>query len=166
MIWHYTVEHKAAAILIIGKLLPLTSYQDEVPSLWFSSNQTYEPTCMKAIQIGGRTVRSWNAGDLREYSELFRLWRFGVRREDITLLAWKAASKKVGYSARVRRGMELGGKAIGGHPKQWFATFDAVPVAQTKIQVMENMRWVDYNEELHGFPTSNIKSRSSKELSC
>jgi hypothetical protein len=59
VVWHYTTGEKLNLIISTRALRPTSAEiaDGELPALWFSKEQIWEPTAQKAWrELGGRTV--------------------------------------------------------------------------------------------------------------
>lgn len=132
-VWHYTVIEYLPKIRGYGMLLPSNaSAEGELPLLWFSANQEWEPTAAKPMRTAtGRLVTP----SMREVFELGRAIRFGLPSNDPRLMSWRAACKFAGTPRRMREAMERVGVEQGGKPGEWYATSEPVPVEELVMQV-------------------------------
>jgi hypothetical protein len=132
-VWHYTTCSHLSEIIKVEELrCSNAGAPDLVPLLWFSSNQSWEPTAAKMVaDPNGRGLRKLR---FNEQAKLFGCVRFGLSASDPRLLDWKAACTFDGTSREMRRKMELKGKRDGADPKDWFAIAASVPLAETAFQ--------------------------------
>lgn len=138
-VWHYTVIDYLPGIRGYGLLLPSNACaEDELPMLWFSGNQIWEPTAAKPyVAASGRLITP----STREVFEQGRAIRFGLPSNDPRLLDWRAACKFAGTPRRMREAMERVGIEQGAKPADWFASAGGVAVHELQFQVHRDGNW-------------------------
>lgn len=155
-VWHYTVIEYLPKIRGYGMLLPSNaSAEGELPLLWFSANQEWEPTAAKPMRsVTGRLVTP----SMREVFEQGRAIRFGLPSDDPRLLCWFAACKYAGTPRRMREAMERVGIQQGGNPKDWYATTDPIPVGDLEMQAYQG-KWLRVEENTNQTKMPGISRR-------
>lgn len=139
MVWHYTAWAHLPAIVKAGMLRPgNVAATHELPMLWFSANQQWEPTATKMMTVGGGVVQL----TFKEQVIHFGCVRFGLAATDPRLLKWKDACAVAGTLRDERRTMERVGKRKGGNPEQWFATSTNISLSELHFQLWTDA-WCD-----------------------
>lgn len=137
--WHYTTGIKFQQIVESGFLLPTSVYIEpgESPILWFSLNQDFEPTAVKAKKMAdGKIVRC----SKEETSHLGKgLVRFGYPSNRLT--PWSLLWKKANMQRKTSRLLEATGYKQGAIPSQWMGCLDAIPINALKIEVWDKGDW-------------------------
>jgi hypothetical protein len=112
--WHYATRRKLDAIVAYGELLPtdVGAKPPELPVLWFSLNQVWEPTAQKDWREPGGIVQppSKKAARLRAGG----LVRFGYPAEKCIM--WPMLAKKAKIPPRIRIALERAGREEGANP--------------------------------------------------
>ena len=142
--YHYTLEHKAHDILADGFLKPTgePATPREKPVLWFSTSTLYEVTAIKPLMINGKfQYPTWE-----EYKSMFKLYRFALTSERY-LKPWRTINKEAKTPSKLRKQMEIVGRAQGGKPSQWFGTLDKVQTDELIMQVFDGDVWRWAKEE-------------------
>lgn len=135
---HYAPCVRLAKILGSGNLRPSNAMADgELPLLWFSANQRWEPTATKARWQNGIIVLSTLDQQLQD----FGCCRFSLPADDQRLMPWLAACRFAGTGYTVRRKMEAAGRKQGANPLQWFAVADAVALSDLRFSVFNGRTW-------------------------
>jgi hypothetical protein len=143
MVWHYAPWAYLPAMVEFGALRGSNAgAPGEVPMLWFSANQQWEPTATKCA------ANNPNGTDLfvmtfKQQAERFGCIRFGLAADDSRLLNWKAACAAAGTLRDKRRGLVRVGIKKGANPAHWFATAATIPLAELDFQVFLDGRWQD-----------------------
>lgn len=141
MVYHYAPWAYLPAIVQHGALRPSNARADgEVPLLWFSLNQHWEPTATKVWENKAGTILQMT---FRQQVSQVGCIRFGLDDQDPRLLDWKQACKAAGTGRNERRAMENAGKKLGAKPEDWFATLMSVQLADLRFQVFLNEQWLD-----------------------
>ena len=115
---------------------------EEVPLLWFSANQRWEPTASKIV----RTQRGLVRLTFEEQAAKYGCIRFGLPAGDHRLLNWLEACHAGRTPRESRRGMERLGRKLGANPDDWFASVIDVPLADLCFQM-----WLSQ----HGWKSAN-----------
>lgn len=139
-LWHYTPWSYLPKIVENGALRGSNAgAPGEVPMLWFSANQRWEPTARKLL-----LSPSGNAEQLtfEQQADLYGAIRFGISADDVRLLNWKSACTAAGTPRESRRELERVGKRIGASPSDWFATSAQIPLEELRLQVWVG-KWQD-----------------------
>jgi hypothetical protein len=141
MVWHYSAWARLPDIVESGELRGSNAWAaGELPMLWFSANQQWEPTATKLYTSDSGVTVSLT---FQQQADNFGCIRFGMAANDMRLLNWKAACTTAGTRRDTRRTLEKIGKKKGGDPSQWFATASAIPLSELHFQVWLNNAWND-----------------------
>lgn len=131
-LWHYTTGLHAERIFLSG-VIATTAVgcpDQERPVAWFSSNQFFEPTALKAV-VSAQTgvIRSL---DLRGQHELGGgTYRFGTHDpEAVGLIPWPTLAAKARISGRMRQELEHEGRRVGADPADWWGSLKPVPISK------------------------------------
>jgi hypothetical protein len=150
--WHYTVGARAADILRDGFIRAATEGvpAGELPIVWFSTRQVWEPTATKGYVIDG--VR--REATMREMIEDGDgLWRFGIPVSG--LLAWGPLQQAAGMTRETARRLARAAQRQGADQFFWYGTLAPVAVDRCAIQCI-----VTLGDEWGGLPTSGAKGPS------
>lgn len=140
LVWHYAPWTYLPLILESGELRPSNAgAPKEVPLLWFSKNQRWEPTAGKARKNGNKIISMTFA----EQAQSVGCIRFGLGADDVRLLKWPDACTAGGISREDRRAMERVGRSRAADPSHWVATIDAVQLSELRYQVWGGVEWED-----------------------
>jgi hypothetical protein len=132
-VWHYAPWAYLPRIVQSGAIIPSNAKaESELPMLWFSAHQFWEPTATKVI---GFPDGSWRALTFREQVERFGCIRFGLASDDPRLIGWKRACAVAITPREMRRAMERAGRKKGADPKHWFACSISIALAELTFQV-------------------------------
>ena len=144
--WHYTTGEKFSRIIADGFLRPSTIgvVAPEKPILWFSVNQTWEPTATKPLGRPDGSIQLLTMEECRDYGG--GLCRFGI--DSKSLIRWPELGKKAKIAPTLARGLCETAKTQGANPLDWFGTIKKVPVSRiARIDVMdENGAWIVVRE--------------------
>lgn len=139
-LYHYTIGSKIPLILNSGHLLPtrvgVNESSGEIPVLWFSSNQTWEPTATKMLMIGGRLVTP-SVRELAAYVPLFRFRLRGSFGGETGMLPWPALCKVARIQRRTANAMVSAGREMGANPAQWWGTLKPIPLLGSELEIEE-----------------------------
>lgn len=139
--WHYTTGEKCEQIIASGVLIPATANitKREIPILWFSMAQFWEPTASKGMLIGNQLVNLKMKGT---YEHCRGLVRFGVSPS--SLIPWPALGRVARIPAKMRVSIEQVARAEGSDPRAWCGIPGGfLPVDQVEaIDVFDGTRWV------------------------
>jgi hypothetical protein len=153
LVWHYTNGERAKQILQFGFIRGATANvpENEFPVVWFSMNQTFEPTAVKAKRVDG-VISPMTIPEMIENGQ--GLARFGVvprsllngdnlrKRSGITSHEW-ARIQKVGVQRRA-------------DPRDWYGSIEPIEVSLCVFEVMneigkwervETSEWLRKSEE-------------------
>ena len=152
MRWHYTTLSKLPLIIQSGQLIALEGAQQRA-TVWFSSNDAWEPTASKGISF------ETDSGPIHRTATIDEELAGGPVRigvEDSTApYDWEDYKKFSGAPPKLWRGLYQAGLASGAQPSEWFASFEPVPSSQwLTIQVMErdSKEWRELSaDELNKF---------------
>jgi len=140
VLWHYAPWSRLHEIVKSGFLQRSNaSAPKELPMLWFSANQVWEPTAtknmwLKSGQLMPLTFEAKNAK--------FGCIRFGIAEADPRLQKWKQACATAGILRGMRCTLERVGKKMGANPEDWHATAVNVPLNELHFQVWSS-GWKD-----------------------
>lgn len=92
MIWHYTTLTKMRMILDSRylRMTPLKPAPDEVPAVWFTTSEEWDPTCTKKYIFRDLRISDFNMTGLLTFEQLLKLQgvvRIGVA-ETAEVLGW------------------------------------------------------------------------------
>lgn len=146
--WHYTSGQCAIQIVQSEVILPATENvpRGEKPAVWFSLNQSWEPTATKGILDPLTGNRRFATMD-----EMARLaggcYRFGI--EPSRLLCWSALKVKTRMRPKTVRALERVAYEVGGNPSQWMGAIEAVSLRDVVVlQKLIMGSWVSGPEQL------------------
>jgi hypothetical protein len=139
IVHHYAPCIYIPSIFESGCLIPSNAgAPDETPLLWFSSNQNWEATASKMVSDGCGNLRTLTfAEQLAE----FGCCRFSMLASKYPLMTWREACSFVGTSKDVRRSMEEVTRRLYAKPSEWFATPDAISVAELEFSIHLEGSW-------------------------
>lgn len=153
-VWHYTRIDYLEAIEACGELRPKSESEiyksaallgrnvSQVPFIWFSSNQKWEPLC---TQLGGG-LRSRNM-TWQELALCQKAIRFGIASNDIRLLDWKQTCNAGGNNRderRLREKLSKQAKKLGSDASKWFTSTQPIPLKDLHLQWWFDGCWRDY----------------------
>ncbi len=139
-LWHYAPWSRLAEIEKSGFLkCSNASAPNELPMLWFSAKQVWEPTATKnwrmtSGQLMPLTFEAQNAK--------LGCIRFGIAETDPRLQKWKQACATLGILRGARCKLEGVGKKMSANPEDWYATAVNVPLNELRFQVWSS-GWKD-----------------------
>lgn len=132
VVWHYAPWEFLPEIVSTGFLRASNAGAiHEVPMLWFSANQQWEPTATKVVQSHQGLIRLTS----EEQATRFGCIRFGLPANDPRLLSWREACRVAQTSRQHRRGMERLGEKLGARSADWFAAASNVDLSELRFQV-------------------------------
>jgi hypothetical protein len=162
MYWHYAPWEYLPSIVESGNLRASNAgAPDELPMLWFSANQQWEPT---ATKVDNKQNRG-NAHDIKQQDERFGCIRFGLSATDSRLLNWNDACHANGITRDIRRSMEKAGKKLGGDPANWYATAQNISITELYFQVWVGSWGNAVPEEMAATRLEVKESRTQKKIS-
>lgn len=139
-VFHYAPWARLPAIMESGELrCSNAGAADELPLLWLSANQYWEPTATKLLKLHSGELRRLS---FREMEVRFGCVRFALPADDPRLLDWQDACRYAGTPRATRRSLEQVGRSMGGNPKHWFAVTASLSVNSLPFQVLLNGAWV------------------------
>ena len=146
--WHYTTGNCAAGIVSDGNILPATGGlpPGELPVVWFSRLNRWEPTASKGIVDAATGFRRWAT---RSEMERFGngLYRFGVIASQ--LLDWGELQRRALISRREAQFLTRSGAKVGALPANWMGTLSPVPLSQVvAMQRLIGEQWISDTSEL------------------
>jgi hypothetical protein len=140
-VWHYTSGLHFTQIVESGALLPsaVGIAPGELPTLWFSDEQNWEPTAQKAILQDGEVIILGMKGT---YERGRGLVRFGIVPS--RLIQWPRLAKEAGIPSSVRRSLERTGKEQGAVPQRWYGLIaQALLLSEVDaIEVFDGESWI------------------------
>jgi hypothetical protein len=141
--WHYTTGDKWTMIQWCGELLPATVgvRPPELPIIWFSMHQQFEPTARKALANDrGQIVRRLDPQEMR--TQCGGLFRVGIDAD--RLLSGEALRRAERMPPKVWRALCAEGSRQGADPAQWRGIVgDALPARDLTLERMsEAGDWV------------------------
>ena len=134
-VWHYTPLAHAESILQSGRLLPSNARAErEIPLLWFSCEQRWEPTAGKLVVApsGRLKMASWE-----EQLRVYGVFRLGLSEADSRLLHWSQACKAARTPRKERLGMEQQGRLLGANPARWRACLQSLQISELSVQCLD-----------------------------
>jgi hypothetical protein len=139
-IWHYAAWARLPTIVESGILkCSNAGAPNELPMLWFSANQQWEPTATKLmLSHTGKLIRLTFNEQVKEFGCI----RFGIDESDPRIMNWKAACSAAGTPREMRRILEQVGKRQGANPDNWFASAINIPLSDLNFQVWGD-RWMN-----------------------
>jgi hypothetical protein len=136
-VFHYAPWAYLPQIVTSGALLPNNAGAEvEVPLLWFSANQQWEPTAGKTWKAEGILMMTF-----RQQLQRAGCIRFGLPAADMRLLCWKDACAVAGIPREARRNLERSGKKRGAEPSHWFAIAQPMPLTELDLEVFGEEAW-------------------------
>lgn len=134
-VWHYTIGLHAEKILRYGIIQCATRYVPihERPVVWFSMNQTFEPTAAKGKYVNGVMLRM----SISEMFEFGRgLVRFGLPPK--TLLSGDNLRRRARISGRDWILLKKSAGQMGADSSDWFGSLDPIEISSCTFEVMTN----------------------------
>jgi hypothetical protein len=143
-VWHYTTAQSLLKIVETGSILPATAFvaKEERPIVWFSLNQSWEPTANKLYLQGDGTIIALNREQTEELGG--GLVRIGVAPETAPY-DWHALKQLSGMSSKIAQALYEGAVQGGATPGEWRGTFEPVLQAQwTAVEVFRDGDWINF----------------------
>jgi hypothetical protein len=139
--WHYTLGAHLLRILENGHILPSEAPDTpviELPVVWFSVNQRFDPSALKQIELDG-VKQPPTLAVMRQLGN--GVYRLGVPPR--SLLAGEALRRQARISKERWQALGQQAKACGASVSDWFGVVDPVPASDCVIEVLQdNMQWV------------------------
>lgn len=138
--WHYTTGTCFLRIVEAGYLRPTDAAipKHEVPALWFSRNQVWEPTSAKGIF--DNKGKNWTLSKLETYEFGCGLIRFGY---PVTkLISWPELQKKAKILPCRANVLENTGRMLGANPSDWMGSMSRIFICDLVIESLEDNKWV------------------------
>lgn len=137
--WHYTVGSRALQIRETGFIMPATAYvpEGEIPVVWFSTRQHWEPTANKA------TVENGERRSLTFAETIDRGgggYRFGL--SPTRLIPWKQLVDEAQIRPEMAAALIRAAKRSGADPMFWYGAFEPVPIGECIIERLQDNVWV------------------------
>jgi hypothetical protein len=141
-LFHYTPEVRIDDIIASGEIqLATASVYDkrEKPCAWVSSNQHWEETATKQMNINGQAVQL----TFKEQLENFGCARIEVKPAGFN--TWGKLKYLAKMNLAFASEMERVGISQGGNPKEWFGSMQPITTAKwIKAEVYKNGEWIEY----------------------
>lgn len=142
IVHHYAPCNYLPNIVASGILRPSSSDNledgSELPLLWFSANQKWEPTATKLIGSANGSIRSMT---MAEQLERFGCCRFSMPANDPRLMPWIKACRFAGRGYTRQRKMEAAGKKLSASPADWYAVAEPIPLAELAFSIFNGRKW-------------------------
>jgi hypothetical protein len=137
--WHYTIGLRAQQIRESGFLMPATANvpEGEIPVVWFSTRQYWEPTANKAMMKDGQRVSLTFAETIEKGGGGYRFGLPAAR-----LVPWTRLKDEARISREMAAGLIRAGKRAGADPEFWYGALEPVPVSNCAIERLEGNFWV------------------------
>jgi hypothetical protein len=162
--WHYTSGRCAIQIVQTEVILPATENvpRGEKPAVWFSLNQSWEPTATKGILDPLTGSRRFATMD-----EMARLaggcYRFGI--DPSRLLCWSALKVKTRMRPKTVRALERVAYKFRSNPSDWMGAMEAVSLRDVVVlQKLIMGSWVSGPEQLVTDHNRNAPIRDGREI--
>jgi hypothetical protein len=141
LVWHYTTGQKFELIAECGLLMPteVGIAKNEKPVLWFSKNQSWEPTANKMRRSpDGKLIFLDQLGTAEHGGGLVR---FGIKKNSVH--HWHALIKAACIPETTVRSLEAAGIKQGAKPSDWCGTLKPVNVDEcSAIEVLnQDGKW-------------------------
>ena len=132
--WHYTIGKHAASIIEGGVIRGATEHvpTGEMPVVWFSLRQHWEPTANKMIRSADGTVRF---GTMADTIRIGGGWRFGLPVSE--LLPYRDLKRAANISGETARGLERVARRQGADPALWYGSLTPVEVSRCIVQILD-----------------------------
>lgn len=132
--WHYTTGSHLQKITAAGWLDPKATVQpkNELPVIWFSKNQYWEPTAQKMGAFDGRLELLGMEGTCERG---YGLVRFGFPEKK--LIPWPKIARRARIVLTEQREMEARGVAQGATPADWMGAVKRVRVDDCVVQYFD-----------------------------
>lgn len=138
-VWHYTVGPKLPLIFGSAVLRPFgAGAKNELPVVWFSSLQSWEPTATKAIGMNGGSPSRPSKEVLHA---LCRLYRFGISPNSPEIMPWPVLWRKAGLNQRSIKQLLAFGAAVGSGCSHWYGALNDVAVSSLIFEAWDGTAW-------------------------
>ena len=134
-VWHYTIGIHAEKILYFGIIHGATKFVPihERPVVWFSMNQTFEPTATKLKNVNGKM----EIMTISEMIELGRgLVRFGLPPR--TLLNGDNLRRRARIDRETWMLLKKSAAQMGSASTDWFGSMEPIEASSCTFEVMTN----------------------------
>jgi hypothetical protein len=167
LVWHYTIGDRLQQIVESGEIRQATAGVNmkldeaalweiiltgvakpisqvvggEMPAVWFTTRETFEPTAMKGMMMGGFR-RTMSLDEMEQHGN--GLARIGVRAE-LVPADWQHHVRHSGITSKMARALAGSASAVGSDPRQWRVHY--APVSSSvwsAVQVWRAGQWVNY----------------------
>jgi hypothetical protein len=145
--WHYTYGPHWNSIRASGLILCATEFilPPEKPVIWFSINQTWEPTAWKTVGTKDGTRKDLTT--LESLAEEFGAFRISLNPEGCKLLhPYRDFQRLAHPPARIRKSLEKVARKRGATPGRWFFSLESIPARlwdKVEIFELELGQWID-----------------------
>lgn len=138
--WHYTTGQKAKLIFESGELKPTSLFIEpgEKPILWFSTNQVWEQTANKMLELPDGTLRLLTMEGSRKLGG--GLFRFGIPADQ--LIRWPRLARAANMRGKVQRSLEECGLRDGADFREWCGLLEPVSIDALAWEEMTDSGWV------------------------
>jgi hypothetical protein len=145
LVWHYTTVDCFKRIVRDGVLRPATAAvpQHERPVVWFSTNEYWEQSANKALQMSdGRLIALDMKGTAKHGGGLIRI---GVAPERAPH-TWNEMRRVARIDRRMARALMHVARRDGADPQQWRGSLEPVSRADwVAVEVFVSGAWVPVN---------------------
>lgn len=139
--WHYTIRDFFAGIVRDRAIQPSAAYAGgrATPTVWFSSNQEWEPMAAKNLTCADGSVRMLGRDELCTVG--ITPIRLGVDPA-IAPLTWHEFKRVGDLPAKIAGNIVSLAAQLHSKPSWWFATFEAVPrEAWLAVEYFDGWQW-------------------------
>lgn len=138
-LYHYTCGHKLAGIEDAGKLKPSQVpawAKHERPILWFSTNEQFEPSAVKALLDPATGAKVF---DLDVLERKVGLYRFALAAGVLTvgMTQWPGCAVRAGMTEPHRVALAQAGLRMGAVPSQWWGTLATIDLEYLRMEVFD-----------------------------
>lgn len=165
LIYHYTIGAKLPLIFLSGKLevSPWEKSQKiKNPALWLSLNKIWEPTSAKmALQPNGQSKTL--TMEEHEIPQIGGLYRFVLPFNKKELCSWSRYKHATDIDLDYYNSLEIVGISQGANPKDWYASFDDIPLSGViALGKWDNGKWdeMDMGEVIEMYKKAIIQLKS------
>jgi hypothetical protein len=124
-----------------GVLRPATAGvpQGEIPVVWFSARQHWEPTANKNLQLPDGRIVSLDFAETISRGE--GGWRFGMPVE--SLIPWRRLREAARITPKTATGLIRAAKRQGADQAFWYGSLEPVPLHACVIERLDADTWVN-----------------------
>jgi hypothetical protein len=144
MIWHYTTLTKMRMILDSRhlRMTPLEPAPGEVPAVWFTTSEEWDPTCTKKYAFRDLRISDFNMTGLLTFEQLQKLQgivRIGVTQTAEVLVWAEYAALCPEPSARLLATAPKMAQEIGWHGKRWGPAYWRMFLRPVQVEEFEKV---------------------------